>query len=222
MLKKNIKGGKKRGKKKLVYKPFDVESLSDSTIKKIVNEDNFKILLEKKANEANKNKINYNNLVNVSNNISKDALEEYADLQIKFIKIFEKVCDQREIEHRLAENAKKSTIEMIKTLNYNKNEAENIAFKNLRNKKNKNRNKKIDLHIELAELSNDLESLFGKKGSGYAKRRLKQSELFKQFIKKNPKCKKLMKWGHQKDIGNYEGLSEYLGSATKRIVNKNE
>lgn len=89
---------------------------------------------------------------------------------------------------------------------------------NLREKKNRNKNYKINLHIQLSELSEELKELFGKDYKNIEKM-LSKSELFKKFIKENPQCKKLMKWKNQ-NIGNYNGLKNYLGSATRRVVNK--
>jgi len=190
-------------------------SLNSSNFENAIRNDKlFQKILERYALK-NRNNVNSDNVVNIANKTMEGALQEYFEIQSKFINIFQKACNQRSEEHSLANTAKKATQKLINT-GLTRNNAENKAFKNLRTKKNINRNYKIDLHIELLELSEELKELFNNDYKNVEKM-LSKSKLFKNFIKENPQCKKLMKWKNQ-NTGNYEGLKDYLGSATRRAT----
>lgn len=100
------------------------ESLSNSNFENAIRDDKlFQKILERKASQ-NVNKVNKNNAVNIANNIVSSALQEYLDIESKFINIFQKTCNQRSEEHILAKNAKKQSKELSKFME--NNVAENI------------------------------------------------------------------------------------------------
>lgn len=165
-------------------------------------------------------------LKNVTNAIKEkresEKLEEekeiYNQIVNDYFVIFKKVCNHRKKEFNHLSSAKRK---LQKDKRENRNLAEWIAFKDLRNYKNSVYNEKEKLGDQMQELVYRLGNLVGNRNVKNVIYDISTTKMFKDFLNKNPSCKKAMKWKNQ-NIGTYNGIHEYLtaGIARKDIIDK--
>lgn len=137
---------------------------------------------------------------------------ESNELAREFTRIFSEVCKFRKDEHELAKKAKKAKSIMEKKQKKTGKSTEIIdfeAFQDLRNYKNTIYSRKNELYDRLEFLSDFLRE------SHITPLELTESKVFKEFVKNNKTCQKLMKWNYENE-GTFEGLEKYLLAAYNR------
>ena len=159
-------------------------------------------------------KNNIRDELNHANRIANIALDEYTYIVDNFFYIFNKVCTFREIETKLEQDAKKQ-FKILKQKGQHGKQARYNAYKKLMKHKNETAAEKGGLLDDLNSLSAELAEFLGsrQKTKNFNKM-FDKSEILKQFLQQNPKCKKVITKSKTKT--SFDRLYEYLEKSSKR------
>jgi len=177
----------------------------------------YQLLLNAEAGRVQlpvKSKNNIRDELEYANRIANTSLDEYSYIVDNFFYIFDKVCTFREIETKLEQDAKKQ-FKILKQKGQHGKKAKYNAYKKLMIHKNETAAEKGGLLDDLNSLSAELAEFLGSEQKNKTFNKMfDKSEILKQFLQQNPKCKKVIKKSKTKTT--FDKLHEYLEKSSNR------